>query len=189
MLTELSNFFTSFTAEGSNNLLFLIVGLFVLFFLWLLSLTFFLLREVRWLRRILGDTAASSLREILREHLERVGIVQIKLNDLESLVQNLLKAEKTHIQKIGLVRFNPFKDTGGDQSFVIALLDGKKNGLVISSLHSRERTRIYAKPVKGGQGTVYPLSQEEEEAIQAAQEFNLNHQSSPRGKEKQYKRI
>ena len=68
------------------------------------------------------------------------------------------------IQKVGVVRFNPFKETGGNQSFSIALLDSKDNGLVISSLFTRQGTRIYAKPVKNGKST-YQLSKEELEAI------------------------
>jgi len=67
------------------------------------------------------------------------------------------------------VRFNPFSQTGGNQSFSLALLDGNNNGLVISSLHSREGTRIYAKMVKEGEGKgkgkKSSFSNEEKEAI------------------------
>lgn len=75
---------------------------------------------------------------------------------------------KWHLQKVGLVRFNPFRDTGGDHSFTLAVLDGAKTGLVISSLHSRDNTRIYAKPIKEGKAIGYQLSQEENEAIKKA---------------------
>ena len=65
------------------------------------------------------------------------------------------------------MRFNPFSDTGGDQSFSIALLDGAGDGLVISSLFGRSETRVFAKPVQGGQSK-YTLTDEEQEAIQLA---------------------
>jgi hypothetical protein len=65
-----------------------------------------------------------------------------------------------------LVRYNPFQDTGGDQSFALALLDKRGDGVVVSSLHSRTMTRFYAKPIKGG---VSPLSLSEEE-VQAVQQ-------------------
>jgi hypothetical protein len=67
-----------------------------------------------------------------------------------------------------VVRFNPFKDIGGDQSFALALLDGKNSGLVVSSLHTREGTRIYSKPVIKGESEKYPLTDEEKSAIKAA---------------------
>jgi hypothetical protein len=73
----------------------------------------------------------------------------------------------TSLQHIGLVRFNPFEDTGSDQSFAIALLDGERDGIVISSLHGRANTRVFAKPVQGG-SSPHALSAEEEQAIRIA---------------------
>ncbi len=72
---------------------------------------------------------------------------------------------RLHLQKLSLKRFNPFSDTGGDQSFILAILDGNKDGVVITSLHSRENTRFYVKSVKGGVGTKHPLSIEEQKVI------------------------
>ena len=66
-----------------------------------------------------------------------------------------------------MVRYNPFADSGGDQSFAIALLDSLGNGVVISSLHSRSETRVFAKPVQAGNSR-YPLSDEEQDAIKKA---------------------
>lgn len=77
-----------------------------------------------------------------------------------------------HLQKVGLVRFNPFAETGGDQSFCLALLDGEDSGLVISSLHSRETTRIYAKPVRKGKPVGYDFSAEEKQAVLKAKKIN-----------------
>ena len=73
-----------------------------------------------------------------------------------------------NIQKIGLLRFNPFKDTGGDQSFVLALLDNNDTGIVISALYSRLGTRWYAKKVAEGKGLEHELSDEEKKAISEA---------------------
>ena len=71
------------------------------------------------------------------------------------------------VQNVGIVRFNPFRDAGGDQSFCIALLDEAHNGVVISSLYARDGVRIYGKPVQTGMSS-YTLSKEEQEAIQQA---------------------
>ena len=66
-----------------------------------------------------------------------------------------------------MIRYNPFADTGGDQSFAIALLDSLGNGVVLSSLHSRTDTRVFAKPVQSGRSR-YQLSDEEQDAIKKA---------------------
>lgn len=73
-----------------------------------------------------------------------------------------------HIQKVGMIRFNAFPDTGSDQSFSVALLDADGNGLVLTSLYGRTETRTYAKPIQGGKST-YPLSDEELGALAQAQ--------------------
>jgi len=72
---------------------------------------------------------------------------------------------KKHIQRMGFKRYNPFTDTGGDQSFTIALLDDLGDGIMVSSLHSRENTRLYAKKVSGGKVEGQALSSEEQEVI------------------------
>ena len=69
------------------------------------------------------------------------------------------------IEKIKLVRFNPFDDVGGDQSFILSILDKNNSGAIITSLHNRDITRIYAKPIKEGVGENITLSKEEKSAI------------------------
>lgn len=103
--------------------------------------------------------------KIQTEHKEILEKVILKCDTLE-------KESKLHIQKIGLLRFNPFKDTGGDQSFILALVDAQNTGVVISSLHTRTGTRWYAKQVVKGQGTEHELSSEEEKAVKGAVVLN-----------------
>lgn len=67
--------------------------------------------------------------------------------------------------KINLTRFNPFDDLGGDQSFILTLLDNNNSGVVVTSLHNRDVTRIYAKSIKKGEGDNSVLSKEEKLAI------------------------
>ncbi len=71
------------------------------------------------------------------------------------------------VQGIGLIRFRAFQDTGGDQSFALALTDGEGNGVVVSSLHGRDAMRVYAKPVQGWHSPK-ALSDEEEQALAEA---------------------
>jgi hypothetical protein len=86
---------------------------------------------------------------------------------LTGQVNQLLEIIPHAFQRVGLVRFNPFGDTGSDQSFSIALLDGRGEGLVLSGLYSRGGMRVYAKPVAGGRSE-YALSDEEQQAISQA---------------------
>ena len=75
------------------------------------------------------------------------------------------------IQKIGIVRYSAFKDTGSDLSFAVALLDEKNNGVVFNGIYSREMSNIYAKPVENA-NSKYTLSNEETEAIEKAVKSN-----------------
>lgn len=88
--------------------------------------------------------------------------------DLKKIVESYQRSSLKHLQKSGFVRFNPFSNSGGDQSFALAILNGHNDGFVISSLHSRDQTRTFAKPVKAGVGEKFELSKEEKLAIDAA---------------------
>ena len=88
------------------------------------------------------------------------GEVNRRLSVLES-------ESKSHIQKIGLTRFNPFRELGGDHSFSLAVLDSEDSGVVITSLHTRDRTRVYMKEIKKGKSDV-EISEEEKKALAKA---------------------
>lgn len=87
-----------------------------------------------------------------------------------SLYRNKNKSQKQENNqpsnfKINILRFNPFEDIGGDQSFVLTILNENNNGAILTSLHNRDITRVYAKPIKNGQGDNITLSKEEKLAI------------------------
>lgn len=150
---------------GSEVLTFLLVVL-SLIALWLLLLSFFCWRAIRHYQHLTKGTAKGNLQTLLESHLKRVGKLDESLVSLEETVRLMQKKDLSHLQKVGLVRFNPFKEVGGDQSFAIALLDGQDSGLVLSSLHGREETRLYAKPVGKGEEKGYSFSKEEKDAIE-----------------------
>jgi hypothetical protein len=121
-------------------------------------------------RRLDGITRGadgSSLAAILDAHLDKVFAVARELDDLSARSAVLEAAGRRAIQRVGLVRFNPFEDTGGNQSFALALIDATGSGFVLSSLHSRTGTRVYAKAVSDGRSDG-ALSQEEAEALRLA---------------------
>jgi len=108
-----------------------------------------------------------SLEQVLDTHLEQVESVSRGLDLVEARTAVLEAGAPLAYQRIGLVRFNPFEDTGGNQSFALALLDGKGTGFVVSSLHARSGTRVYGKAVTAGIAES-TLSDEETEAVRLA---------------------
>jgi len=136
-------------------------------FSWLVILTFVLLIAIVRYRRLTQGTKRENFTKILEQTVKKVEKNRLQISKVKELVNLLQKEGFFHIQKVGLVRFNPFSQTGGNQSFSLALLDGNNDGLVISSFHSREGTRIYAKMVKEGEGKrkKSSFSNEEKEAI------------------------
>jgi len=144
------------------------IGLLNLVFLGLVCYYFFALnRKLRRYRFLSRGNDDKNLEELLTVFSEKMRTMEKSLSRLEeTLITNLVNEEK-HIQKCGLVRFQAFQNTGGDQSFAVALLDAKGTGIVISSLFGRDESRVYCKPVENG-GSSYPLSKEEKEAIQKA---------------------
>lgn len=111
--------------------------------------------------------------ENLKEVLSQFKDLEINFEKLSEEFENLKKENQLSIKKIGLVRFNPFKEIGGDQSFSVALLDDNDSGIVITSLYSREGNRVYGKSIKGGQSE-YLLSAEEKQAMQIAKKNGEN---------------
>lgn len=99
--------------------------------------------------------------------LQRTMHLEARLEEMEPRMKATEQAARASIQKVGFVRFNPFQDTGGDNSFSVALLDQKNNGVLFSSLYMREGTRLYAKEVKDG-ATRQPLSDEETKVLEQA---------------------
>jgi hypothetical protein len=124
-------------------------------------------RAARRYRRLVGDGSGGTLANVLEEHVGRVNAVGDQLDHLRTLQDLLERRSRGSIQHVGLVRFNPFDDTGSDQSFALALLDERRDGVVISSLHGRSNTRLFAKPVSGGE-SAHTLSDEELQAIRIA---------------------
>jgi len=124
-------------------------------------------RLERHYRLLTTDAAGGSLEAVLEDHVQRVQEAVRRVQELDTLTMRLERNSRSHLQRVGFLRFNPFRDTGGDQSFALVLADEGGNGVVVSSLHSREVTRVYAKPLVAWQ-TTYQLTDEEQQAIRRA---------------------
>ena len=138
------------------------------FALWLLVVTILLIKMLLHYSHLTADVSKKDLISALN-HL--ISTSERNSKDIEIQSDKLNKEiteNKKHLQRLGFKRYNPFTDTGGDQSFTAALLDDLGDGIMISSLHSRENTRLYAKKVVGGKVSAQTLSSEEQEVIKQA---------------------
>jgi uncharacterized protein YpmB len=105
-----------------------------------------------------------NVEKILTEHLKNL---KNQGKDIQKIFEEISRMDlitQKSFQKIETIRYNPFNDTGGDQSFSIVLLDAKNNGFIITSLYTRGDTRVYAKPIKEGISE-YALSEEESQVL------------------------
>lgn len=139
--------------------LFLIAGI------WLVLLTWYVLRTMQQYNRLTQGAHDSNLTQVLDGWIKRLHEQESHLTDMEHQVQALAQQSRGAVQNVQVIRFNPFSDTGGDQSFVLTILDGNGTGVVLSSLHSRGMTRWYAKNVTHGKSAEHELSQEEAQAV------------------------
>lgn len=133
---------------------------------WNIVLTVVLYR-VNAKNEIFFDDSSKNLRELVTRAITDHKAISQRANKLEAGIEEIAKIIQNSYQKFAIVRYNPFRETGGDQSFSLALLDLKDNGVVITSIHGREVDRIYAKEILNGKSK-HNLSAEEIEAIKGA---------------------
>lgn len=123
-------------------------------------------KEMREILDILfAGKKAKDLEEIIIHNNKRIEEFDGEIQELFNISNTIHKQAHKGLNKVGFLRFDPFKDSSGNQSFALALLDSADNGVVISSFHTRDGTRIYAKEVQKGAPTKHELTQEEKDAI------------------------
>lgn len=137
-------------------------------FIWLGVLSFLVLKQNNFLKSLFPKSGERDIRKKFREVLNEVSDINSNLGLVKDKLSQIERLDMDHIQKVEFLRYNPYDDTGGDQSFTICLLDGKKTGVIITSLHARSGTRVFAKPVYEGKAGKFQFSKEEEEVIQKA---------------------
>lgn len=125
------------------------------------------LRETQKLFESLNRVKKGSLSEVLGEVLKTHEASKKEFNELYREIERLDREKTKYVQKVGIVRFNPFGKNEYEQSFSLALLDAVGTGIVITSIHTNDRARIYSKGISRGQSKI-ELSPEEKNAIQLA---------------------
>ena len=141
------------------------IGLIVV---WVGGLSVALWRAVSHYNSLTKGFINKGLGSVLENIIKDINIAKKDISYLRQYCDTIQKDGVFHIQKVGLLRFNPFKDTGGDQSFILALVDGTDTGVIISGLYSRSGTRWYAKKVRKGKAIEHELTGEEKEALKMA---------------------
>lgn len=146
-----------------------ILAILILMAIWVGTLHWRLNRALHHYRLLTQGAESGNLSTVLEQQTLQLRQVASRTAALEDDYRRLATALERAIQRVGVVRFNPFQDVGGNQSFTVALLDAKGNGLVLTGLYGRTEQRLYAKPLQAYRSP-FPLSAEEQEAIrQAAQ--------------------
>lgn len=135
------------------------------FFIWLIFLTWNVIKIQRHYHSLISHTNKKRIEEILEELLEKDKRFSAQIGSLAKSLSESIQYSKLTLRKIGLVSYNPFERMGGEQSFVLAILNERNSGFVINFIYTREGLRSYIKKVKEGKGDRFELSDEEIEAI------------------------
>ena len=135
------------------------------------AITVFLLVRViildKRLTHLLSGRRANDFEDIIDEFVKTARKLNERTKLIAQEIDNINNRLAKALQKIHTVRFNPFRDQGGNQSFATCLMDENGDGVVISSLYSRDKVSVYAKPLADGKSE-YELSDEEKEVINKA---------------------
>lgn len=159
---------------GINNLLMIASIVIVVLLIGVIYLTIkviYLDKKYKKFMKKLGES--ENLEEDLENYMYKVERVEKQNAEILGSIDTIKKDQRQCIQKVGIVRYSAFQDTGSDLSFTLALLDENNNGIVLNGIYSREMSNIYAKPIENGKST-YTLSEEEQQAINKAIESEKN---------------
>lgn len=134
----------------------------VILLLWVIFLT------IKYFKVIKKLGNGNNLDQMLENYLREVEDIKRDNREIKAYYTKLDHDIDNSIQKVGIVRYNAFRDVGSDLSFAVALLDRNNNGVVLNGIYGSESSNIYAKPIKMGTSS-YQLSNEEIQAIEMAE--------------------
>lgn len=163
-----------FLETVNNNMIYIVLSMAVIILLFLIFLIILSLKlsklKKRYERFTGGEEIHSeNLENMLYEYNENVKKSNETYGKVLSMIQEIDDEMKWCTQKIGVIRYNPFDEMGGNLCYTVAILDGKDNGVVLNGIHSRNGTFTYAKPIERGVSP-YVLTEEELQALEKAKE-------------------
>ncbi|MBC8016193.1 MAG: DUF4446 family protein [Sporomusaceae bacterium] len=153
-----------------SNLQYVLLGTTVMIFLAFIvfiSINIKLAKMNKRYRKMMKGMEGVNVEQMLIAHLEEMKQALRTVDDLSIRCRMMEEASKKCIRRVGIIRFNAFEDMGSDLSFAIALLDDQNNGVVVSSIYSRNESHTYAKPIISGNSS-YFLTEEEIQALKQA---------------------
>lgn len=156
----------SFVNTGTFLIIILVINI-LLLLLYILSNV-----KLKKLRKSYSDFMAKlgkgeNIDEVMRQYVQKVEKIEEENKEIEKYCETLKNKVEGCIFKIGLIRYNAFKDTGSNLSFAVAMLNENNDGIVLNGIYSRDSSNIYCKTVKNGTSE-YAISEEEKEAIEKA---------------------
>ena len=163
--------------QNQETVLILTGVILLVFFMWNICLSYNLSKIKRRTRSFFASSEAKDLEGIIYKQIKKTNKIDCAIKKIVEDNKKIKGNLSECVQKVGVVRFNPFGDVGGNQSFVIALLDNSLNGVIIQGLYSRDGVRVYSKEIKKGKSE-YALGKEEEEAIKIANKNKVIHSNS-----------
>ena len=169
----MDEFMSQFANIVMNNLQYVLLGITILILLALIifiNINLKLSKMNRRYEKMMEGMEGSNLEKLLLDHIAEVHQALAEVDKLSKECRRLDGISKHTVQKLGIIRFNAFEDTGSDLSYAVALLDANDNGVVMSSIFGRNESRVYAKPIVNGQST-YFLTEEEKQALTQAQNY------------------
>jgi len=178
---KINMFAAILTAINLNPLLALIILVALVFLAWNLTLHWQVYQTGKKIKQMFKGTKVADLEGVIFEQIKRLRQTEKNLEELNKFSKQVEKMAASSLQKVSVVRFNPFSDTGGDQSFSIACLDAQDNGFTLTSLFTREGTRIYTKPIANSESR-YPLTEEEKRAIGEATQTSSSKRKTQKSK-------
>lgn len=153
---------------GTNNFLLILSILVIILILFSITLLIkYNKLNQRYNNFIKKMSKGNNFEETLSVFMKKVNDVSAKNEEIIKYCQRLDNDIAKCIKKVGIVRYNAFKDTGSDLSFTLALLNEENTGVVLNGIYSREMSNIYAKPITKGKSN-YTISDQEKEAIDMA---------------------
>lgn len=164
------NYLAQFSTIIMGNLQYVLLAMTVMILFALIifvNINIRLAKMNRRYRKMMQGMEGVNIERLLMGHIDEVRQAVTKVEQLSADCSRLEKTSTECLQKVGIVRFNAFENTGSDLSFAVAVLDGKNNGVVLSSIFGRSESRSYAKPVLDGQSS-YFLTDEEKQALDQA---------------------
>ncbi len=138
--------------------------------LWLVGVTVLGFYIFNYFRNLSRGTTKENIISILERAIAEQSITRGEMEKINDEIAKIKDLSQSYLQKVGFLRFNPFEELGGDHSFSLALLDAKDSGIIITGLHTRERTRVYVKNIKRGKAEL-ELSVEEKKVLRLAQKI------------------